>query len=96
MTDAAVLCFISHFAAARMTFLEGCCYWFAVILRERFGAQIYYDPVDNHFVGKIGEQFYDVTGRLSDNGRFIRWDTYKNTDMAHYKRLVRDCINKET
>lgn len=96
MTESTILHFISQFAAARETFLGGCCYWFAVILRERFEAEIYYDPIENHFVGKIGRQFYDVTGTLPDNGRYIPWETYKDTDEAHYNRLVRDCINKET
>ena len=59
-----VLHFISVFTANGKrdqvieTFANGCCFWFANILYNRFlGSQIYYDQVENHFAVKIGAEF---------------------------------------
>lgn len=88
-----ILHFINEFSGARETFLFGCCYYFAVILRERFGAEIYYDPKENHFVGQINGRFYDASGEVT--GDYINWKTYSDYDELDYKRVVRDCIIKE-
>lgn len=50
-----VIDFISHFKGAEETFLHGCCYWFAWILKERFNehgylVEIYHEPIEGHFV----------------------------------------------
>ena len=36
------------------TFTNGYCYWMAVILKERFGGEIMYNAVDNHFGVLLG------------------------------------------
>lgn len=53
-----VLDFISHFKGAEDTFLHGCCYWFAWILKERFDGHDYYvtifhDPIEGHFIARF-------------------------------------------
>ncbi len=77
-----------------LVFTEGNCYYFAVILRERFNGTIYYLPIDNHFVCKIDADFYDITGKLTLSESPVNWEDLEQQDAAHYKRIVRDCIMK--
>jgi hypothetical protein len=93
MSGETVLSFIENFADAKRTFLYGCCYWFAFILKERFGADIYYNQIDNHFAAKINDRFYDVTGEICGDG-FVPWATYQEYDSYDYARIVRDCVDK--
>lgn len=93
-----ILYFISQFKDAKSTFLYGCCYWFAYILKTRFGGSSYYEPVEGHFVHKINGRLYDVRGDVTAqyrNCRLVCWETYKDVDPAHYRHLVRDCVLKE-
>lgn len=89
-SDDVVLKFIKEFSSVKDGFTTGRCYWFAYILKERFGASIYYDAVKNHFVAKINGNYYDASGMVT--GDFIPWDTYKDIDPVHFARLVRNCI----
>ena len=88
-----ILAFIRRFRDAQPVFLNGCCYWFARILAERFCAEICYDNVSNHFVGKIGNAYYDVSGEV--HGTYVPWSTYEAFDSLDYARVVRDCIRME-
>ena len=75
-------------------FTKGCCYWFAVILTHRFpNSHIVYDPVLNHFAAKIDGRIFDITGDVTDKSAsgWTAWDSY--ADLAHRRRIVRDCIN---
>ena len=52
------------------TFSRGYCYYFAVILQERFGGEILYDPIEGHFVTRIVDEdwrvhLYDITGDVT-------------------------------
>ena len=76
-------------------FSDGWCYYFAVILLARFGGRIYYLPVENHFVCKIGNLFYDIKGIVVPD-EAIPWDEYANDDIIHARRIIRDCIMKLT
>ena len=77
-------------------FTRGNCYFFAVILREHFGGEIYYLPIENHFVCCIGKNFYDITGKIKLMEHPYKWTDYKDFDELDYKRVVRDCLNFET
>lgn len=93
-----ILDFINNFKDAQSTFLNGCCWWFAHILSVRFGGSTYHEPIENHFVQKIGNHFYDVRGDVTAqyaNRHMDCFDTYENVDPCHYQRLVRDCVMKE-
>ena len=101
MVDARVLKFIKNFEGAQSTFLNGCCYWFAFILRERFGGCIFYEAVEWNFVWGWRGELYDVTGCVSekylrDEGvHLIDWATYNVEDPSHYGRIARDCVLNE-
>ncbi len=75
-------------------FTEGNCYYFAVILRERFKGCIYYLPIENHFLCKINEEYYDITGKVKPVESPVDWEELEQQDEAHYKRIERDCILK--
>ena len=76
------------------TFTQGCCYWFAVILKERFQGTIMYNPVDNHFASLIDGHLYDITGELTIDGSWYEWEIYSKIDTLETDRIVRDCIEK--
>jgi len=72
-------------------FTCGCCYWFAVILHLRFPqSTIMYDQIANHFVTKIGDRLFDVTGDVTDQYDVIPWDELDDSLLR--ARIVRDCI----
>lgn len=99
MTDT-ILAFIDKFKELYPTELEeifsdGWCYYFAIMLKTRFAGRVYYLPKENHFVCKIGELFYDITGVVIPEEAFP-WDEYKYQDILHTQHIIRDCIMKLT
>lgn len=73
---------------------NGNCYWFSVILHNRFPQyDIYLFPIENHFMIGDGKEFYDWQGlRPYITETPILWDKVKEYDEAYYNRIVRDCI----
>ncbi|MDD3021786.1 MAG: hypothetical protein PHX61_12535 [Alphaproteobacteria bacterium] len=89
-----ILDFISKFKSAEDLFMRGMCYWFAIILHNRFSdSEIWYEPVANHFVCKIDGVFYDASG-VAKSGKYQLWDEYKQIDELEVGRIIRDCIEK--
>ena len=81
---------------------NGNCYYFAVILKDRFpDGRILYDTVSGHFVTEIDGLRYDWTGVVDDKDgkdgktdrpvRYVAWDGFAAYDRFQYKRVVRDC-----
>lgn len=74
----------------------GNCYWFAAILHMRFPQyQIWYFPIENHFMIGDGKNFYDWQGlRLLENCEEnpILWANIEQMDKTYYNHLVRDCV----
>lgn len=58
----------------------------------RFGGEIFYDVLNNHFVTKIESVFYDVSGVVE--GNFVSWREYQMTDPFHAQGIMNDCILK--
>lgn len=85
-----------HPSAAEDLFLYGDCYYFAIILKERFpDAIIKYLLIDNHFIVEINEQLYDIRGDITyivDTNQLINWSDMESCDALLYKRIIRDCI----
>lgn len=75
-------------------FSNGCCYWFAKILYDRFapthGARIMYDEVENHFGTEISGRVYDITGDVTSAYSWIPWDDL--WDPLLRSRIIRDCV----
>lgn len=96
-----IIKFIEHFRGSEYTFLYGCCYWFAVILAERFREDcpaIMYEPVRGHFVTRIGDRYYDVRGDVTEMYQYKQMydmDRLRDSDSSYYRHLMRDCRNFE-
>lgn len=55
-----VVDFVKHFKGSEEVFLNGCCYWFARILQDRFHehgylVDIFHDPIEGHFLARFIE-----------------------------------------
>ena len=87
----------------RSLFLHGNCYWFAIILKERFKNRlpiIWYDSTNNHFYTEIRGLLYDATGLITPEklnttnyDSFYIWSDYAHFDPIHAERITRQCIN---
>lgn len=75
-------------------FSNGYCYWFAEILHQRFYGKIFYLPIKNHFIVKIKNKYFDITGEVIPDEQVYDWEEYSNFDYLEYQRIVRDCILK--
>ena len=72
---------------------SGNCYYFASILYMRFpDSEIWYDEINNHFVCKISDVFYDWNGVYKSEYELVRWKDFKDIDILLFNRIIRDCI----
>lgn len=71
-------------------FTNGCCFWFAVTMVLRFQGKLMYDPIYGHFVTKIDDHLYDITGDVTEKYNPIPWEDIH--DETYKQRIVRDCI----
>lgn len=108
MTHQKVLKFIARFTNNGQkkevidTFSNGCCYWFADILWDRFTLNddveectVLYDPIINHWACQINSIIYDITGAIPVDAEYewTEWNDFMFKDELLTKRLYRDCIN---
>lgn len=88
-----VLDFICRRFKDDCNWLTGNCYYFAIILKDRFpDGKIYYDVINGHFIFKYQNQFYDWTGIVISDGVLIEWDKFDEYDSLQKEVVVRDCI----
>ena len=90
---------MNHPVEMEECFLNGDCYYFALILKNRFPeATIKYMIIDNHFIVEIDGELYDIRGNVSNICNvpdLINWDDLEKYDNLLYERIVRDCIRFE-
>ena len=103
MTNKKVLQFIERFkknagscysSALETVFTCGNCYWFAVVLTERFkfySPKLYYYPITGHFAEKISDSFYDITGEIQSEEKPIAWETLKKEEPTRAKHIYQAC-----
>lgn len=72
-------------------FTKGFCYYFAVILQERFGGEIVYEPIEGHFYCAIGNAYYDYYGKWELEGKTL----WHKAEWLSRKSIVDGCILKE-
>lgn len=73
---------------------DGNCYYFAVILKDRFPeAEICYEPIVGHFVAKIGERYYDSLGENIPSSHPIPLAEIEQADPLWAESIHRDCIS---
>ena len=97
-----ILGFIRNFHGSEEVFLNGCCYWFATILLDRFRGEgsIQYNPIDNHFSWKYDGIYYDVSGQCDkdskeNEGKWFLWEYYRHKFPFESFRIELDCILKK-
>lgn len=72
----------------------GNCLWFAIILHKRFPhSQIYYLPIEGHFIIKYNDNFYDFNGLVNLKENPLLFNDIKKSDKLWYSHLIRDCFN---
>lgn len=86
--------FISRRFKTDCEWLTGNCYFFAVILKERFGGDIYYDDIFGHFAAMIDGELYDWRGQhtKTPEEHWVKWDEYDKYDSLLKQRIIRDCV----
>ena len=75
--------------------LNGNCYYFAVILKSRFTkGKIVYDVIDGHFMFKYNKKYYDFTGivNVADENKIIEWEHFEEYDKNVKKAVIKGCI----
>ncbi len=71
----------------------GNCYYFAIILKDRFPeGKIFYDVIYGHYVFQYKNEYYDWTGIINPLGYLVEWDKFDEYDSLLKKRIIRDCI----
>jgi hypothetical protein len=100
--------FIKNFDGARDSFLNGNCYYFALILDERFwtfySTNIAYNQIDNHFATVVFVEYadgtntpllFDASGCIGPmTERWKIWQEYCLEEPYDGARVYRDCIWK--
>lgn len=90
-----VLEFINRRFKKDCNWLNGNCYYFAVILKDRFPeGRIWFDVIWKHFFFEYNGKYYDFSGELviSSEACHILWDEMDAYDRLDKERVIRDCI----
>lgn len=91
-----VLEFIERRFSNDCNWTTGNCYYFALILKDRFPkGKVFYDVIYGHFVFEYCEKLYDWTGISnisSVDGVLIEWEKFDEYDSLLKERIVRDCV----
>ena len=74
--------------------VDGNCYYFAIILKDRFPeGKIFYDIINGHFVFKYQDNVYDWNGIYNSEEEFlVDWENFDEYDSLLKKRIIRDCV----
>lgn len=71
----------------------GNCYYFALILKDRFPqGEVYYDVINGHFVFGLNGRYYDWDGKTKASNVVIKWSRFDSYDEAQMARIIRDCL----
>lgn len=78
-------------------FSNGCCFWFAKVLYERFydfanRPKFVYDRIVGHFGCKINNHIYDITGDVTNDYNWTSWNSILSTEPKRANRIMKDCI----
>ena len=108
-----ILKFINEFQTKETMhlFTNKCCYWFAQILINRFGGEIWYSDVNYHFYAAIHitpnkRQLFDITGLSSDltaqpfMNYAINEPSYtrcviRDSVLIHSSDIIKNALNKD-
>lgn len=77
------------------TFLNGYCYWFALMLAKRFKGDIWFNQYICHFATYIGGYLYDISGMLEDTYGWCSWESFQLSHHYEAVQIERNVIRKE-
>lgn len=73
--------------------ISGNCYYFSVILKNRFPeGKIFYDVINGHFIFLYNDKYYDWTGNITPNGYLVEWEKFEKYDYIQKNIIIRDCL----
>lgn len=75
-------------------FYNGYCYWFALILANRFKGSIWFNPEIIHFAANIDNNLYDINGLISNQKEWINWTDFQINNQNAVESIVKSCIKK--
>lgn len=88
-----ILNFIKKRFSKDCDWINGNCFYFAIILKCRFPKlRIYYLPEEGHFIAGAMGSFYDWTGLVDLKEMPILLEDIKEEDRNWYNRLMIDCF----
>ena len=93
-----ILAFINRRFKDNCHWMDGNCYYFAIILKHRFPhLEIVYLAIDGHFmvIDPQTKLLYDFQGVHTEdemNDKILLFDTIKQEDPSWYGRIIRDCV----
>lgn len=90
-----VLEFINRRFKKDCNWVDGNCYYFAIILKDRFPeGKIFYDVVLGHFVFLYKDEFYDWEGVFNPMSHkyLVEWDKFDEYDSSQKKVIVKYCV----
>ncbi len=90
-----ILAFINRRFKEDCHWMDGNCYYFAIILKHRFPhLEIVYLPIDGHFMARDPNTniLYDFKGGHINDETILLLDDIKKEDLSWYNRIIRDCV----
>ena len=88
-----VIEFIKRRFSIDCNWCNGNCYYFALILQNRFpGGKIFYDVILGHFLYYYKDNYYDWSGIVEVDGILVEWDKFDQYDTNQKKRIIEDCL----
>ena len=88
-----ILEFIKRRFPIDSNFLDMNCYYFSLILKDRFkSGKVFYDVINGHFVFLYDGKYYDWSGEIKPDGCLVEWDKFERYDALQKQVIVRDCI----
>lgn len=85
--------FIDRRFKADCNWLNGNCYYFALILSDRFpGGTVYYDVIYGHFIYLYKGKYYDWSGEMKPDGHLVEWAKFDEYDSLQKKHIIEGCL----
>lgn len=85
----------NSFKGAETVYLRGGCHRFWVILRSIFdNAEPFYSKKEGHFITKIGDRFYDITGDVTQKYDLSSYHPLTDENIPHWIDRCFDLYDK--